>query len=208
MGRQDFVTDPENTKLGRYDGTEVADRIDLARYITRYGRPYPNPSGMILIADPTFISDDVLEALLAPNDDGMHPVILTDSDFTWSPPAWMHDLELRAQTWSEMGQGREWCAACHAPVTFQGLDFFWKGRPVCNECPSEEWKAVQRQGYECANSVEAEYDGEDVTLGMDEWMKALVGYAAEIKANGGPKWLGAVEGRVPTPVQGEGRDED
>ena len=185
MARRDFVTTRE-----RYEGRQRGDREDLTRYLTQYGRPYPNPSGVILVVDPVFVPDDVVEMLLAPHDDGLHPAILTDSDFQWSPPPWMHDLELKAQTWAEIDQGREWCAACHAPVTFRGLDFFWKGRPVCNDCPSEEWKDIQRRGYERADEVESEYDWQDVTFRMDMWVKALAEYAAEIKANGGPHWSG------------------
>jgi hypothetical protein len=186
MGRERFVTDPEKTKPGRYDGRGERGRMDLKPYVTRHSDVYPNPSGMILVADPAFISNEVLEVLLAPNGDGLHPVIVADSDFEWSPPSWMHDLELRAHTFNDMGPWREWCAACHVPVTFRGLDFFWNGRPVCDDCPSEAWKWVQRCGYEHADSVESEYYGQDVTLGMDMWVKALVEYAAEVKANGGP----------------------
>jgi hypothetical protein len=178
MGREDFVTDPED----RYDGRGERGRMDLKPYVTRHGGVYPNPSGMILVADPAFVTDDVLTMLLAPNDDGIHPVILTDSDFEWSPPPWMHDLELRAETWEGMDQWREWCAVCHAPVKCEGLGFFWKGRPVCDECPSEEWKRIQRLGYEIANAVDARYYVEDITPGLDEWMEALAAYAAEVNA--------------------------
>jgi hypothetical protein len=77
---------------------------------------------------------------------------------------------------------------------------------VCDDCPSEEWKAVQRRGYEHAGSVESEYGWQDVTFRMDMWEKALVEYAAKVKALGGPRRLGTDEMQVSTPVRGVCRD--
>jgi hypothetical protein len=185
---EEFMIQSDEMTPDRYDGRGETNRMDLTPFITRHSGLYPNPSGLILVADPVFVPDEVLKMLLAPNDDGIHPVILTDAEFEWSPSSWMGDLELRASTWEEMGHPfghemghREWCAVCHAPVKNEGLAFYWAGKPICDDCPSATWKAVQRRGYEHAESAEKRYYGKDVGDRMEVWLEAIFEYADEIK---------------------------
>jgi hypothetical protein len=152
-------------------------RTDPSRYLARYGCVYPNPSAMILVADPAYVDDDVLEKLLAPRDDGMQPAILVDRRFEWNPPEWAYDLELRAQGFGEDDYA---CIVCGKWGTPGGLGFFWRGRAVCDDCPSCEWKEIQRRGYELAERAEEPWIGRDVCAGMDAWMHSIREYAAEI----------------------------
>jgi hypothetical protein len=185
MERDDTATDSKKKIPNRYDGRGEKGRMDLTPYITHRSVPYPNPSGMILVADPAFIPEEVLETLLAPTDSGIHPVILTDSDFEWRSLSWTCRLELRATAHDAIRRGGERCAICRAPVVLGGLDFFLDGRPVCDECPSDEWKKEQREGYEVATSV-VETQPVGLGPGCGLWDRVLADYANVVKEVDGP----------------------
>ncbi len=173
MGREDFVTEAEKAEPDGPDlrGEEI--RMDLTPHLTRYGRPYPTPSGTILVVDPAFVRNEVLVELLALNSDVSHPAILTDQPFEWDPPPWMSDFEFRVLALGE----NDWCVVCRAPMESGGLDLFWQGRPVCDGCSSDEMKEAQKRGHDYANACAERAIGGD-RPDFTVWSEGLDEFAA------------------------------
>jgi hypothetical protein len=185
MSSQNIVIYPAEGTDPRYlDGDrDDAGRLVLWRCVTWHGQPYPNPSGMILVVDPVFVPDEVLEKLLDPDGDAVHPAILTDSDFRWSPPRWTRNLELRVFDPFKACGRREWCGVCNTFMDFDGLVFFYDDDPVCDNCLTEPWKDVRRKAHEYADGQEAplpEYL--DVDIKTTRWYEALHEYAERFNA--------------------------
>jgi hypothetical protein len=61
-------------------------------------------------------------------------------------------LRLRTHTHDEIANDRQSCVGCGRLFTFRGLDFFWDGMPLCDECPPADWKEIQQDGYAYAQS--------------------------------------------------------
>lgn len=162
---------------------DEAGRLVLWRCVTWHGQPHPNPSGMILVVDPVFVPGEVLEKLLDPDDDAVHPAILTDRDFHWSPPFSTRNLELRVfDPFTARGR-REWCGVCNTGMDFDGLVFFYDGDPVCDDCLTEPWKDVRRKAHEYADGQEAAlHYSVDVGIKIARWYEALHEYAERFNA--------------------------
>ena len=188
MSRQDFVTESADIQPGRYDGSGERDRMDLTSYLTRYGCPYPTPSGTILVVDPAFVPNEVLVELLALSSGDSHPAIVTDQAFEWNPPPWMSDFEFRVLALGD----NDWCGVCRTSVEPGGMDLFWQGRPVCDGCSSDEMKEEQRRGYEYANAC-AERAIAERANGWDRpdftaWREGLEEFAAAFNSDRSRRW--------------------
>ena len=172
--------DPRNL-----DGVrDEAGRLVLWRCVTWHGQPHPNPSDMILVVDPAFVPDEILEALLDPDDDAVHPAILTDREFHWSPPRWTRDHEMRVFDPFTLRGRREWCRACNAFMEFDDVVFFYDDGPVCDDCLTEPWKDVRRKAHEYADEEEARlHYSVDVGVRIARWYEALREYAERFNAD-------------------------
>jgi hypothetical protein len=159
---------------------------------------------LVVILDPKRMPAAIAEALEGPDSHWIMHSVIGDRHFESGAESLSDDLELRAQTRDEIADGPRWCAVCKTPFMFRGLDFFWNGMPMCDDCPPEDWRDIQRGGYGYARTraVEIEVIGDDyeyygnsngrplIAASLDEgghmielWEEAIADYVEQLGAN-------------------------
>jgi hypothetical protein len=112
------------------------------------------------------------------------------------------DLVLRANSRDEIANIRWCCAVCKVPFMLGGLDFYWRGLALCDDCAPEVWRDVQREGYAYAKRrarlIESQgvtgfdrvnderLQGEQVMHSFEPWDEALAVYVEGLHGIGGP----------------------
>jgi hypothetical protein len=193
MSREDFVTIPPRQGLSYSNKNESPWRSAIA----------PDPK-LVVILDPKRMPDAIAKALEGPDSHWIMHAVVGDRRFKSRSESLSDDLELRAQTPDEIADGPRWCAICKTPFMFRGLDFFWNGMPMCDDCPPEDWRDIQRGGYGYARTRAVEikvidddyeyygnrHDGPLLAASLGEgghmielWEEAIADYVEQLGAN-------------------------
>ena len=145
------------------------DRTDQSEDVPDRGYTFRNPSGVILVTDPSHLPVTLVELLLAPGADDRAGAMLTDRQFTWYPP-YTSDRELELMF--SNSTVKEPCAFCGSVFRTEHLQVFWKSRAVCDECMPVEMRELLDIRYDWAKEVSIDADGD-----IGEYLDALADFA-------------------------------
>jgi hypothetical protein len=152
-----------------YAEDEGNDSSDQSEDVGDREYPFRNPSGVILVTDPSHLSVSLVKLLLVPDTNGQAGAMLADRQFTWYPP-YTSDRELKLMF--NNSTVKESCAFCGFYFRTAHLQVFWEGRAVCDGCMPVEMRDLRDIGYESAKYVSIEAGGD-----IAEYLDALGDFA-------------------------------
>jgi hypothetical protein len=152
-----------------YAEGEGDDRTDQSEVAGDREYPFRNPSGEILVTDPSHLPASLVELLLVPDANGQAGAMLVDRQFTWYPP---YTSGRKLKLMFNNSTVKESCAFCGVYFRTAHLQVFWEGRAVCDGCMPVEMRDLRDIGYESAKYVSIEAGGD-----IGEYLDALGDFA-------------------------------